>query len=63
LEYSCFEFVSNFGLPRRDFIGTFLRFSATPVLVLVTISDMPCLGGGFRFFLSPKACPWPFLGL
>ncbi|MCU0595580.1 MAG: hypothetical protein MUC98_08990, partial [Desulfobacterota bacterium] len=39
---------SDFDLPRRDLIGTLLPFIATPVLVLLTLSDMPGLGRGFR---------------
>jgi hypothetical protein len=48
LEHWCFEFVSNFGLPRRDLMGTLWCFIPAPVPVLVTQSCTPDLGRGFR---------------
>jgi len=48
LEHWYFEFVSDFGLPRRDLIGSCWISTPASVTVQVKLSCTPGLGRGFR---------------
>ncbi|MCX5880141.1 MAG: hypothetical protein NTY44_13675, partial [Deltaproteobacteria bacterium] len=47
-EFGPFEFVSSFGLPRRDRTGASRGFMQAPVPARVRLSCTPGLGRGFR---------------